>query len=235
MTITDLQQAHGARPFGACTGCGQPLMVWADDPNQEPKDVAQGLSYCGPHGRGDYRRHTSNITLSLARQAVFMFGAMAGIEAHTGMCTCCETPRLSFRYGDEREEWGHIDDQHYAEMRHIHVDASSRDCDGRYDHGRVYRLNSGIAKWALRPSRAMQGAENEEPTWHDLVSYVFRHEASIWSGRATIEVDTEEGWMRWSTVTDEGGEGGEARVCADPHCAYDRDHFRDHSAERMGY
>lgn len=228
-TITELQASHGARPFGACTGCGQPLMVWADDPNQEPKDVAQGLSFCGPHGRGDYRRHTSNITLSLARQAVFLFGAIAGIEASTGLCTCCETPRLAFRYGGDREEWGHIDDQHFAEMRHIHVDSSSRDCDGRYDRGHVFRLNT-MRPEALRPEYL-----GGEPTFHDLVSYVFRYEAPIFSGRSIIEVDTDEGWVRWSTATDEGGEAGEGRVCGDPWCAYDESHFRDHTAEQAGY
>ena len=178
---------------------------------------------------------TPLVTPELARQAIYLFGALAGQPTATGLCTCCEEPRLSFRYGDEREEWGHVDDQHYAEMRHIHVGSSSSDCDGRYDHGHVYRLNSGIAKWALRPSRALKGCEDEEPTWHDLVTYVFQQTASIWSGRTTIEIDTDEGYMRWSTITDEGGAAGEARICADPGCAYDSDRFRDHRAESMGY
>lgn len=234
-TVTALQQEHGARPFGACTGCGASLMVWADDPNKEPKDIAKGSSYCGPLGRGDYRQHTPNITMALAYEAVYLFGFLAGQATATGSCTCCHEPRLSFRYGSDREEWGHVDDQHFAEMRHIHVDGSSSDCDGRYSHGRVYRLNTGIAKWALRPSRALKGCEDEEPTWHDLVTYVFQQTAPVWSGRTTIDMDTEAGWMRWSTSTDEGGSGGEARICADQDCAYDDDRFRDHTAERMGY
>lgn len=172
---------------------------------------------------------TTTIPDSLARQAAFMFGALAGQATATGLCTCCTEPRLAFRYGDEREEWGHIDDQHFAEMRHIHVDSSSRDCDGRYDHGHVVRLNS-MRPEALRPEYL-----GGEPRFFDLVSYVFRNEAAIWSGRSTIEVDTDEGWMRWSTATDEGGAAGEARVCGDPWCAYDESRFRDHTAERAGY
>lgn len=171
--------------------------------------------------------------LSVARQAVYLFGVLAGQPASTGMCTCCDEPRLSYRYGSDREEWGHVDDHHYAEMRHIHVDSSSSDCDGRYSHGHVYRLNSGIAPWALRPSIAIN--PEETPTWHDLVTYVFRDTASIWFGPTLIEVDTDAGTMTWSTVTDEGGSAGQARVCGDPHCAYDKDLFRDHRAESMGY
>lgn len=178
---------------------------------------------------------TTAIPDELARQFVHLVGALTGTPAAVGHCTCCAEPRLAYRFGGEREEWGHVDDDHFAEMRHIHVDGSSSDCDGRYSHGHVYRLNSGIAPWALRPSRALKGCEDEEPTWHDLVTYVFQTTASIWSGRTTIEIDTDAGTMRYSTVTDEGGAGGEARVCADPGCAYDDDLFRDHTAERMGY
>lgn len=156
-------------------------------------------------------------------------------------CTCCENPRMVYRFGFDNDEWGHVDDETYAEVRHLHTESSSSDCDGRYSNARVTRLNSGIAKWALRPSRAMIGCENEEPTWHDLVTFCFEQTAGIWGGPTTIEVDasgdSNDGvpYMRWHTVTDEGGASGQVRVCNDPWCAYDDDEQRDHRAESMGY
>lgn len=150
-------------------------------------------------------------------------------------CTCCAEPRMVYRFGFHNDEWGHVDDETYAEVRHIHIDSSSSDCDGRYTRGNVTRLNT-IRPEALRPDYL-----SGDPTWHDLVTYVFRTTPTIWSGPTTIEVDatgdSNDGipYLRWSTITDEGGVAGEARACDDPGCAYEDDEYRDHRAESMGY
>jgi hypothetical protein len=241
--ITDLQRENGARPFGACTLCGAALMVWADDPNQEPKDIAQGMSYCGPLGRGDYQRHESNITMPLARQAVYLFGAWAGVYVSTGVCTCCDQraeaerehrseprPRHVFRYGGDNEEWGHLDDQTFAEVRHVHIDTGSRDCDSTYGGSHITRLNNAPCDWAICPG---PNGASRTPDMHDLWNYLCGSLPSYSSGPTKIEV--EDGQMRWHTDTDEGYYGGHARICSESWCAYDSDTFSDSTAESMNY
>ena len=148
-------------------------------------------------------------------------------------CTCCTEPRPICRF--DNNKWAHTNNKTHTKVRHLHTESSSSDYNGRYSQAHTTRLNSGIAPWALRPSRAMVGRENDEPTWSDLVNYCFKQTAGIWGGRTSIEIDTDEGYMRWNTVTDEGGSSGQVRVCDDPWCAYDDDEQRDYRAESMGY
>jgi hypothetical protein len=163
-----------------------------------------------------------------------LLAVLTGVDYSLGdRCTCCDEERMAIRWGAANEEWMHLDDETYAEMRHLHVDSSSSDCDGRYTRGHVVRLNTGIADWALHP--VPKSEPQPTPTWHDLVTYMFRHEAGIWSGPTTIEMDPYAGYMRWHTTTDEGGCAGEVRVCDDPGCAYEDAIYRDHRAESMGY
>lgn len=181
------------------------------------------------------------ITLNTGNNALWLIAEFFCQMARTlqplkyaiGLCTCCDAPRQALQVGGDLEEWGHVDNGCYAEMRHIHVSGNSSDCDGSYSHYVTYRLNTGIAPWALCPLIAVE--PDRTPDFHNLVNYVFTNTASIWSGVTTMSIDTEGGIMRYSTRTDEGGASGEAIVCNDHWCAYDDSEQRDYSAERMGY
>lgn len=176
-----------------------------------------------------------NLTAYLTMHAN-LFALLAGVQVTDGLCCCCPEPRLSVLFGPTTEEWMHVDDETYAEMRHVHVDSSSRDCDGLYDRGDVYRIPS-IRPEALRP--AYLGGE---PSFDDLWMYLLRHEPRMAPGlRLQILGDFTDGRgavgtvATWNCPTDEGGEGGDMRVCDDPYCAHDERTFRDHTAEAAGY
>lgn len=144
------------------------------------------------------------------------------IDYAVGRCTCCETigphgaraARYAYRIGAAGEEWGHVDDHDFAEIRHVHTGGAQRDCDGTWPFEHVLRIPS-IVPDALRP--AYLGGD---PDFHDLWTYVVRHEPSSCSGyELTIKVtDTR---LDWHTQTDEGWHGGEAYVCSEPYCAHD--------------
>lgn len=156
------------------------------------------------------------------------FAGFSLMQIRTGHCCCCAEPRPMVRFGpDGAQEWGHVDDETFAEHRHVHVDSTARDCDGRYDHGHVLRIPS-IRPEALRP--AYLGGD---ASFYDLWMYVMRHEPNLTSEGATIEVEGQR--IRWSYRTDEGGGAGEAWVCEDTYCAHDERTFRDHTAEAAGY
>lgn len=175
---------------------------------------------------------TTEITLDDLLDFGWLLGHLFTIDVAVGLCTCCAEPRPAVRFGDEREEWGHVDDEMVAEMRHIHVEGGSSDCDGTYSRSYVYRIPD-VCDWALRPHAPTW--EQETPDFHSLVTYVFTHLPSIWGGPTSIEVDIDAGFMRWGTRTEEGHDSGEARICGETHCAHDRDTFRDHRAESAGY
>lgn len=150
-------------------------------------------------------------------------------------CTCCEPPRPVQRDipyivedgslghcehpdWDSNEEWGHDDTGHYAEMAHIHVGQSSTDCDGRTTSGRTVRIPD------------YRDCDNVHDLWQTVARFTLP--TGHWQS-ASIEV--EEGLIRWSERTDEGGTSGEMRLCSSPNCAHDGRHFQDHAAEAMGY
>lgn len=159
-------------------------------------------------------------------------------EPSHGLCTCCTPPRPATQAG-EREEWGHDDRNEngeitYAEMRHVHYASSSSDCDGRYHHATVYRLN-GLTPGALARPHDPDGYEpGFDRLWQLVLGW------AVPAGGGTLEVY---GWnnvdglpsARFHAPSDEGGTAGEYYVCDDPDCAYEDDEYRDFTAERAGY
>lgn len=153
----------------------------------------------------------------------------------TGLCTCCEKPRAAHRDlpvtetdgclhpdWDALVEWGHDDDNTFADMRHIHIDTQSRDCDGRYDRSHIHTPG--------KPWRDDDPGDFQQlwrTTAHWTLPIGHWHEAA--------EIKVEEGRISWWLRTDEGGESGVMVACEQDHCAHDAATFRDHTAEAAGY
>lgn len=155
----------------------------------------------------------------------------------TGFCTCCpDGGRPTVRFGgDHAGEWGHIDDEMYAEMRHVHIESDSSDCDGQYEHGTVYVIGS-IRAEALFPTYMHSSSGKTEPDFHDLWTYVIRHEPrGAYSEFEATEIRLTTKRVEWSCRTEEGGESGAAWVCDDHTCDREARHYRDRTAERAGY
>jgi hypothetical protein len=163
-------------------------------------------------------------------------GVITGIPARldVAMCTCGHEPRLAYRFGGHVNEWAHVDDETFAEMRHIHVGTRSQDCDGARDYSRTLTIGSVLPE-ALRPGY-LRFTPEQRPDFHDLWVYAVRHLPPIafGAGEQTIITITE-GSVRWTRSTDEAGDAGEAQVCHLHYCAHDSDTQRDHTAEREGY
>ncbi len=159
---------------------------------------------------------------------------LTGTPVHFGICTCCAEPLPAFLFGTiGRDEWAHSTNGHYAEMRHIHVDGTSSDCDGNYSRTNVLRIPSIIAG-ALVPEY-LRSHLWTAPDFSDLWNFVIRHEPPLYGHGDPCTVELTEDCVRWSRRTDEGGESGEAHVCHDPDCAHEARTYRDHRAESMGY
>lgn len=154
--------------------------------------------------------HTGDDALVTVAQ---FFTGMANMPRRFGRCTCCHEPRMAVQIGGENEEWMHLDDEHYAEMRHIHVESCQRDCDGTWPDEHTLRLTS------IRPEALAPSYLEREPEFRDLWRYVVAHEPREAGYRLTITV--EDGVLDWHTQTDEGYHGGHARVCAESYCAHD--------------
>lgn len=156
------------------------------------------------------------------------------IRAEVGSCTCGHDPRDAYRFS-AKDEWAHVDDDTYAEMRHVHVASMSRDCDGWYERSSTLTIGSVIPA-ALRPEWRRRSPTDDLVAFYDLWTYVARNMPPLAHGddqKTTIEITSNV--VRWSRNTDEGGESGEAYVCDDPGCAHDDATQRDHTAERAGY
>lgn len=144
-----------------------------------------------------------------------------------GLCCCCTEPRPMLRLGGDNEEWMHVDDATFAEHRHVHVDSSSRDCDGRTDHGHVYRIPS------IRPEALSLSGE---PAFADLWRYLSMHEPrGAYSEFEETTITVRSDRVEWTSTTEEGFAGGSLWVCEDTSCAHGASTYRDHSAEAMGY
>jgi hypothetical protein len=151
------------------------------------------------------------MTTTTDIEAVYLFGALAGTPTSTGVCTCCDGQRPTFRYGGDNDN------------------EESRDCDSTYGGSHIYRLNDRPFDWAINPG---PNGASRVPDLHDLWRYLCGSLPSC-SGPTTIEI--EDGQMRWHTDTDEGYSGGHARICSESWCAYDDDTFSDSTAESMNY
>lgn len=151
-------------------------------------------------------------------------------------CFCCPEQRDTYRFGGNREEWAHLDDDQFADMRHVHVESAATDCDGRYSHGHVLTIWS-IREDVLLPDY-LRSEYRTKPDFDDLWSYVTSHVGPRHSygeeyGPVGIEIHHDR--MSWSRKTDEGGEWGEALICGDWFCDAAERLYVDHTAERAGY
>ncbi len=156
---------------------------------------------------------------------------ITGTPVHFGICTCCAEPLPAFVFGErDREEWAHSTNGHYAEMRHVHVDGSSSDCDGRYSQDVTYRIPD-IAVEALVPWYRRENA----PDFDDLWSYLSKNLPSGAYGDEVLSIQVTSTTVEWGKRTDEGHSGGYAAVCHDPDCAHRGHSQRDYRAESMGY
>lgn len=176
---------------------------------------------------------------SVTFQIGHVISRMSGTRFSVARCTCHSPLQLAYVFGDpQREEWMHVDGT-YAEMRHVHIERESEDCDGRYSRGRIMTIPS-VRPDALFPEWLHPMCRDKtEPDFDDLWRYVLAHipphDAYSESEEATIKVT--QGRVVWNKRTDEGGEWGEAYVCPDAWCADDEhySYFRDHTAEAAGY
>lgn len=150
-------------------------------------------------------------------------------------CGCCNPPRpahVDATFSD-REEWAHDDDGIFAEVRHVHLSYESRDCDGRMSGSQVIKI-SDIVREAL--VHFSQGPD-ARPTFEDLWRYMVASEAPTWGGTMEVVTDPDERTSRAhiGVPTDEGGRSVELHSCRDHWCLFERDTYRDHAAEAMGY
>jgi hypothetical protein len=172
------------------------------------------------------------IDIDLIADCAAVWSALSQTPLTIAERCCCHTDdRFVMRWGGDNEEWFHVGDVTYAEMRHIHVDSSESDCDGRYDHGAIYTINS-IRPEALRPAY-LRSEGVPSPDFRDLWMYMVRHEPPLHGDDVTLHVHADR--ADWSYTTDEGGGGGQMQVCDGKWCDLNEHLFRDRTAERAGY
>lgn len=162
-----------------------------------------------------------------------MFEAIAAmfiwiLSADYGECTCCSLGRPIYRHGGDSEEWAHVETGYYAQTCHIHWEESSSDCDGSYYNSHIYRLGD----MRFDPPSCVANPETWEPTDFDLWELVY----SFIPNRGTVSVEVRDDRAWFSSTHDEGGRGGEIRLCHDWLCPVEEsDQHRDYRAESMGH
>lgn len=147
------------------------------------------------------------------------------------LCTCCPTPRAIMPWADDPSQWVHIDTQDEAEVRHVHHDSQSVDCDGTYLGNATMRI------WTLNwehidPRKTAIGGD--KPTFDDFWRVVAGLAMPQHAESASVRITGGER-IEVHENTDEGGSSTEYRVCRDPWCAFDEAEMRDLTAEAAGY
>jgi hypothetical protein len=113
---------------------------------------------------------------------------------------------------------------------HAHVSSESRDCDGRYSGGYVFR----------RFNKERTGTQREWDDWLDLYHLLVQDVAMVPDvDKTTIEIKPSKtgGYTFYAAQdTEEGYRCEIAVMCQDPDCdLLEGERFRDHTAESMGY
>ncbi len=116
----------------------------------------------------------------------------------------------------------YISDEH-APTLHMHYFKMSRDCDGLYENGHIATFReSKLAEMGFKPHTWM----NEEVG--DMMHMYESDNTGIITQLAPYK-------FCFEAKTDEGFESAEIEFCIDTDCNPDETHYRDHSAEAMGY
>lgn len=104
-------------------------------------------------------------------------------------------------------------------VTHVHVSRDARDCDGRIEDDRVFRLSP----------------DDPDNVWTWYVGHVLRFLSP--EGESIERDTTRDGYPRLivDRQTDEGYEHTELIGCDDPECDPHAYRYRDHTAESMGY
>ena len=113
---------------------------------------------------------------------------------------------------------------------HVHITTRSRDCDGLYESGWIFR-------------RFKEGTTDTQRTWdtsYPLFNLLVQEVAMIPDvDKVTIEIRESDkgGYVFWAGQdTEEGFRTEIAEMCQDPDCdLLEGETFRDHTAESMGY
>lgn len=146
------------------------------------------------------------------------------------LCTCCPIPRPVERYlGEPNGEWAHIDTQDAAEVRHVHQDHGSRDCDGNHGGEALYRVHS--LNWDYI-GRRWSDPDQTGPRFEDLWREIARMAIPPHAEHAEIRV-TGGDRIEVHEVTDEGYAGATYRVCSDPQCAFTDEEWRQFDRDEV--
>ena len=91
-------------------------------------------------------------TITETEEMAALLGLITGVAAYVSECTCCRQPRLAARFGDPREEWGHLDDLNL--WRYV----SRHEPSGAYGDDYVeIRLASTRVEWHRRTDEGSEG------------------------------------------------------------------------------
>jgi hypothetical protein len=115
---------------------------------------------------------------------------------------------------------------------HVHLESTSRDCDGRYDQGSTwtpkdrkghpYPVGEYVAEWDVEA---------------EVLRYIAQWPGSSYEGPGQITLAVNDEGLKVVSFymdTEEGFTSTHATIC-DEDCEPVEARFRDHTAERMGY
>lgn len=170
--------------------------------------------------------------VTLWKTVPWLHGELRKIVDRADRCTC-HIPRHS-KYGrhdvdprpiilvDGSSEWQHVDDGTAASTHHAHCANYGSGCDGVVGDDYVEL-----------PTPGEEGGW-EFTFWMRMLDWCAV--ASDESGQLSFSTD-DNGHYRadYRGLHDEGQHWRSVRMCADPHCAYERGEHYDHFARAAGY
>jgi len=160
---------------------------------------------------------------------------------YSSFCTCCNPPQ-QVELAADSQSWLHDDTnenggaQTAAQVYHVHLETSSRDCDGPFYTSRTVTFRH--LRWDKDKDEDIEtNGYDPDDLWRRLAQM----HAPL-TGPSTIKIELTDCNIRaglfkmtWAESTDEGHSSGEMRGCYDPTCAHRSPSQRDIFAERMGY